>query len=221
MQQKIYKRSTLFLALVLVAILGAIVGLFITRDRWANHFGLVIIGFMFFVLVLTGAHAYYDTQYAINMVRNMVINKKIALAFVKEGTFVQLTRDVKFKQHLLWNLDLDLYDLDMNKITTSTIEKFSMLQKSIPHGHIYVTYDPEKPERIFIIPNVILTSVPELAPIVEMYEANVKTKYLNAFYQNGNRLMTYKDSVAEEKENERIKQQAIEARNNPKPKKKK
>lgn len=218
MQLKLYKRSTLLLGLVLATILAAIIGLYITRESWSNHFGLVLLGFMFFVLLLTGVHAYYDTRYDIDLIKKMVINKKIALAFVKEGRFVRLTRDVKFKQHLLWEIDIDLYDLDMNKITTSTIEKFNINQKSIPHGNIYVTYDPEKPDRIFIIPNVILTSVPELAPIVQMYEANLKTKYLNAFYQNGNRLMTYKDSVAEEKEYERIKQQAKAARNNPKSK---
>lgn len=216
MQLKLYKRSTLLLGLVLVTILAAIVGLYITRDRWTDHFGLVLIGFMAFVLLVTGLHAFYDTRYDIELIKKMVINKKIALAFVKEGKFVRLTRDVKFKQHLLWQLDLDIYDLDMNKITTSTIEKFNFQQRSIPHGHIYVTYDPEKPERIFIIPNVILTSVPELAPITQMYEANLKTKYLNAFYQNGNRLMTYKDSVAEEKENARLKKEAKEALNNPK-----
>jgi len=216
MQLKIYKRSTALLGVVLLAILAAIIGLIITRESWDSHFGLVLFLFVLFVFILTGAHAYYDTRYDIDLIRKMVINKKIALAFIKEGSFVRLTRDVKFKQHLLWNLDIDLYDLDMNKISTSTIEKFNILQKSIPHGHVYVTYDPEKPERIFIVPNLILTSVPELAPIVEMYESNVKTKYLNAFYNNGNRLMTYKDSYAEEKENERIKQQAKDAINNPK-----
>lgn len=212
MQLKIYKRSTLFLGLVLLIILSSIVGLYLTRESWSDHFGLVIILFVFFVFVLTGAHAYYDTQYDIALIRKMIVHKKIALAFVKEGTFVRLTRDVKFKQHLLWQLDLDLYDLDMNKITVSTIEKFNPLQKSIPHGHIYVTYDPEKPDRIFIIPNVILTSVKELKEIVDMYESNLKTKYLNAFYQNGNRLLTFKEAIAEEKEHERIKQQAFEAK---------
>jgi len=81
MQLKIYKRSTALLGVVLLAILAAIIGLIITRESWDSHFGLVLFLFVLFVFILTGAHAYYDTRYDIDLIRKMVINKKIALAF--------------------------------------------------------------------------------------------------------------------------------------------
>ena len=80
-------------------------------------------------------------------------------------------------------------------IDTTIIEKFSTHQTSIPSGHVYVTYQEDKPEDSLIIPNVIIGSIPEYKPLVDEYEKKIKPKYLNAYINKGLILQTYKDSI--------------------------
>ena len=108
-------------------------------------------------------------------------------------------RDAKLKNHVYWQLDVEIYDNDMKKIETKIIEKFSTHQTSIPKGYVYVTYVEGKPEDSLIIPNVIISSIPEYQPLVQDYEKALKPKYLNAYINDGLILQTYKDSIDSQK----------------------
>jgi len=213
MQYKLYKKSTIFLGITLLINLLTIILLLKTKDYWYQQKFLVLIGFVIFFFILSTIYTYYDLNADAIYIKKCIRNGDVALAKINNGTYFKVIRNAKFKTFVLWNLDLTLYDQEMNAIKTITIEKFSPKQLSIPSGHVFVTYNEKHPNDILIIPNVILQSIPEYAPLVEDYEKALKPKYLNAFIRNGLLVQTYETSIKEQKdEKERIKKDALERR---------
>ena len=195
MQLKLYKKSTILLALVITIDIVAIFFLlnYLKSDN-ANKF-LAIIAFIAFIFILYFIYSYYDLYADRNLIKKAVSNGDVALAKIKDGTFVRFARDSRLTNHVYWELNVEIYDNDMKKIDTSIIEKFSTHQTSIPKGYVYVTYLQDKPEDSLIIPNVIISSIAEYKPLVDEYEKKIKPKYLNAYINKGLILQTYKDSI--------------------------
>ena len=202
MQLKLYKRSTLLLTLVLIIDIIAIALLLTNRDAWASNPVPVIVGFVLLLFVLSMCYSYYDLNADKNIIRKRVSNGDVAMAKIKDGTFVRFARDAKLKNHVYWKLDVELYDNEMKKIDTTIIEKFSTHQTQIPKGYVFVTYVEGKEDECLIIPNVIISSIPEYKPLVDDYEKALKPKYLNAYYKDGLILQTYEDSIKAQNENQ-------------------
>ena len=200
MQLKIYKRSTILLGLVVLIDIISIVSLIMTRDKWAGNKLPTIIAFVLFLFLLSTIYSYYDLNADKNMIKKAVANGDVALAKIKDGTFVRFGRDARLKNHVYWKLNVDLYDNDMKKFETTIIEKFSTHQTSIPKGFVYVTYVEGKEEDCLIIPNIIIQSIPEYKVLTDDYEKALKPKYLNAYIKDGLILQTYEDSLKAQKE---------------------
>ncbi len=200
MQLKLYKRSTLLLGLVVLADIISIVLLLIYREKWAPYKIPVIVAFVLFLFLLSTCYSWYDLNADQNLIRKRVSNGDVALARIKDGSFVRFGRDAKLKNHVYWKLDAEIYDNDMKKHDAKIIEKFSTHQTSIPKGYVYVTYEEGKADEALIIPNVIISSIPEYQPLVEDYEKALKPKYLNAYINNGLVLQTYEESIKAQQE---------------------
>ena len=200
MQYKLYKRSTIILGIVLAIDIAAIVLLFVNKSIWEANRWPVIISFVLVMFLLTIIYSYLDLNSDKRIIKKMVKNGNIALAKITNGTYFKVVRNARFKTNVLWKLELEVYDQEMNTIKTSTIEKFSPFQTSIPSGNCFVTYDSNKPEQILVIPNVIISSIPEYAPLAQEYEKKFKPTYLNVYYNNGIVIKTYAQSIQEEKE---------------------
>lgn len=195
MQLKLYKRSTLFLTIV---ILIDILCLFLLLN-YQNQLGLSrttsTIIFVLVIFVLSLIYSHYDLNADKNIIRKRVANGDVALAKIKGGTFVRFARDARLRNHVYWKLDVEVYDNDMHKFDTTIIEKFSTHQTQIPKGYVYVTYVEDKLDECLIIPNAIISSIPEYKPLVDDYEKALKPTYLNAYINDGLILQTYKDSL--------------------------
>lgn len=200
MQDKLYKRSSAILAIVIALNIGAIIWLFSNKNVWIGHKYGVICAFVAFALLSTMAFAYYDLNAGINYVRKAVKNGDVAMAKIIDGTFVRFARDARLHNHVYWKLNVELYDDDFKKIETTIIEKFSTHQTQIPKGHVYVTFDRNHLTNSLIIPNVIISSIPEYQYLVEQYEKAIKPTYLNAYYKDGLIIQSYKDSIREQKD---------------------
>ena len=199
MQLKIYKKSTILLSIVVIVDIISIVLLILNRELWAPYKFQTIFAFVLFLFILSTLYSSYDLFTDQRIIRKTVANGDVALAKINSGTFVRFGRDAKLKNHVYWQLDVEIYDNDMKKIETKIIEKFSTHQTSIPKGYVYVTYVEGKPEDSLIIPNVIISSIPEYQPLVQDYEKALKPKYLNAYINDGLILQTYKDSIDSQK----------------------
>ena len=196
MQLKLYKRSTFLLSLIVLIEVGSIVYMLTHPEIFKGRALAIIFGFVALMFVLTAVYTAIDLNMDKNLIRKRVSNGDVALAKIKDGTFVRFARDARFKNHVFWKLNVDVYDNDMNKHETTIIEKFSPHQTTIPKGYIYVTYVEGKEEDSLIIPNVIISSIPEYKPLVDDYEKALKPKYLNAYINDGLILESYSDSLA-------------------------
>ena len=196
MQLKLYKRSTLLLSLIVLIEVGSIVYMLTHPEIFKGRALVIIFGFVALMFVLTAVYTAIDLNMDKNLIRKRVSNGDVALAKIKDGTFVRFARDARFKNHVFWKLNVDVYDNDMNKHETTIIEKFSPHQTSIPKGYVYVTYIEGQEEDSLIIPNVIISSIPEYKPLVDDYEKALKPKYLNAYINDGLILESYSDALA-------------------------
>ena len=201
MQLKLYKRNTflLFLIIFLLAVTGVI--LYFNREAWINHKEMVFVTLIFIMMFVSWFFTWYEANADKRIIEKMVMNKQIALARITNGGFNRIIRNARLQKNVLWQLDIDLYDNDMNLIKTSFIEKLVPSQTSIPQGFVYVTYDPTQPEKIFVVPNAMISMYPDLKEIVDKYEnnKNLNINYLNAYYNNGIVLKTFKQSIKEER----------------------
>ena len=202
MQLKLYKRSTLFLAIVVIIDIVSIIALIVFKDCWINNKVITIVLFVLFVFLLTTIYSYYDLNADKNIIRKAVENGDVALAKINNGTFVRFARDARLKNHVYWKLDVEIFDNDMKKHDATIIEKFSTHQTQIPKGYVYVTYVEGKKDDSLIIPNIIIASIPEYKVLVDDYEKAIKPKYLNAYINDGLILQTYEESLKAQKEAE-------------------
>ncbi|MBQ6335095.1 MAG: hypothetical protein IJI46_08520 [Erysipelotrichaceae bacterium] len=200
MQLKLYKRSTILLSIVVICELTGIILLLKYREKWLDHKIAVILAFALFLLLINGIFSYYDLNADKNLIRKAVSNGDVALAKIKDGSFVRFGRDARLKNHVFWKLDVEIYDNEMKKFDAQIIEKFSLHQTAIPKGYVYVTYVEGKLDECLIIPNMIISSIQEYKPLVEDYEKALKPKYLNAYINDGLILETYEDSLKKSKE---------------------
>ncbi|MBR2788580.1 MAG: hypothetical protein IKD94_05395, partial [Erysipelotrichaceae bacterium] len=199
---KLYKRSTLFMAIVVIIDIVSIIALIVFKDRWINNKVITIVLFVLFVFLLTTIYSYYDLNADKNIIRKAVENGDVALAKINNGTFVRFARDARLKNHVYWKLDVEIFDNDMKKHDATIIEKFSTHQTQIPKGYVYVTYVEGKKDDSLIIPNIIIASIPEYKVLVDDYEKAIKPKYLNAYINDGLILQTYEESLKAQKEAE-------------------
>jgi len=202
MQLKLYKRSTLFLTLVVLVDIASIVALIVFKDKWISNKVPTIIAFVLLVFVLSTIYSYYDLNADKIMIRKAVSNGDVALAKINNGTFVRFGRDAKLKNHVYWKLDAEIFDNDMKKFDATIIEKFSTHQTQIPKGYVYVTYVEGKENDCLIIPNVIIASIPEYKVLVDDYEKAIKPKYLNAYINDGLILETFEKTMRAQKQAE-------------------
>lgn len=203
MQKKLYRRSTILLGLILIIDIGVIIWLFTNRNLWISYGYKVIVLFVLIIFALTFIYSYFDLNQDKMIIKKMIKNGDIALIKINNASLYRIIRDAKLKNKVIWKIDIDLYDQDMNLIKKEIYEKLSPAQTSIPRGYCFATYNPNKPNDILIIPNVIISSISEFAPLVEEYENKFKPTYLNVYYNNGLLIKTYSDSIKEEKEYKR------------------
>lgn len=195
MQSKLYKRSTILLTIIVIIEVSLILYLLKTRESWQNNALVTILCFAAFMFLLTVLYSYYDLNADKRLIRKAVSNGDVALARIKDGSFVRFARDARFKNHVFWKLDVTIYDNDMKSHEAQIIEKFSLHQTSIPKGDVYVTYVEGKENDSLIIPNVIIASIPEYKALTDEYEKALKPKYLNAYINDGLLLESYKESL--------------------------
>ncbi len=201
MQKEMYRRHTIFLLAFIIALILSMIGIWQFRDIWVDWQVLVYIAYVVIIFVVSFVYSHHELHHDQHLIIKMVEKHQIALAKIKKGSLYRIVRDTRGRKVVLWDIDITLYDQEMNKIETTISEKCSGHLTQIPRGYVYVTYDPKHPKRIFIIPNSVISAYGELQPIVESYEQNedLRIKYLNAYYDTGIMLKSYEEISKEKK----------------------
>jgi hypothetical protein len=139
------------------------------------------------------------------VVTKMAGSGKIALVNIEKAERYLLLRDSGFKRYWIYRFEGTLYDRERKPRPVSFFEKMNFETGEIPPGSVYVTWDENKPDRIFIVPNALVGSLPQLAPAVGAYEKDkaIKLKYLDAHYHKGMILRSFRQAVADYKKSEK------------------
>lgn len=201
MQLKINRKLNFILLIYTVLLLGVIIFLVVNRDIWDNNRMTIIVTLIVASTLFLVMFKYYEANYDKKIINKMTSNGNIALARIEKGTFNRIIKDSNNRKYTIWDLNVTLYDQnnEVHKMTFS--EKFASTQTSIPNGFIYVTYDTDKPEAVFIIPNMLLGAFENIPPIIQNYEKTVKDiRYLNVYFTKGIVLETFKESLRKKQE---------------------
>lgn len=202
MQLKVYHTLNLILSLLVISIIvfAALLGL--NFEALGDHKMMAVLIFMVYVFIAFYGFKTFEHNYDKRMIQKMVINGDIAIANIVKAEPLNLIRDTSFKVYCLWNLEVEYYDKNFKKHEYTVTEKLNPTVKEVPNGTVYVTHNESKPERKFVVQNVMIGHVPTLQPIVAKFEKNknIPIKYLNVYYKDGLIIETFRQSLQQQKE---------------------
>lgn len=204
MQLLIAKQLNKILVLMGLVIVVLFAGIFFTGHFYPGYQRWYIGAFIILSVGLSIFFKWLENSLDKSVIIKMVKAGKIALANIEDAKRFLPLRDSSFVRYWIFEFSGTIYDEEHKPLKKTFYEKMNGSLKDLPVGSVYVTWDPAKPAQIFIVPNVLISSLPSLAPIVQSYEkdSKIKVKYLDAYYNKGMVLRTFKEAVKEYKEPE-------------------
>ena len=203
MCMQVYIARTLNKVLVLfsLVIIALFVGIFAVQHFYPGYIRWQILIFAIASVFLAVFFRYLEENWDKKIIEKMAKNGKIALMNIKSGNRIMATRDTNFKNYWIYELKGILYNQRHEPLEKTFQEKMNKTMEEIPTGSVYVTYDELKPAQIFIIPNAMIGSLPNLIKTVQDYEkdSRIEVKYLDAHYNKGMVLKTFKESIKDYK----------------------
>lgn len=201
MQLKIAKIINSLLILLTVIILALAGGYYFVYHRYPEFKTAYLILFVLITIGLMVFFRWMEERWDKQVIIRMTKNGKVALANIKHTERVMRMRDSAFTNFWLYEFVADLVTPDLENLKDVKFwEKMNIDTTQIPDGSVYVTYDPEKPTQIFVVPNVLISQLPGLMPVVRKIEANASIRYLDAFYNKGMVIKSMKDSLAQQRQ---------------------
>ena len=201
MQLKIAKIINSLLALLTVIILVLAAGYFFVYQRYLEFKTTYLILFVIIAIGLLLFFRWMEEGWDKRVITRMAKDGKVALANIKSSERVMRMRDSAFTNFWLYEFVADLVTPDLQTLKDVKFwEKMNADTQQIPNGSVFVTYDPAKPTQIFVVPNVLISQLPELMPAVRKIETNATIRYLDTFYNKGMVIRSMKDSLAEQRQ---------------------
>ena len=208
MQLKIAKIINSLLVLLTVIILALAGGYFFVYNRYPEFKTTYLILFAIIAITLMIVFRWMEDSWDKRVITRMAKGGKVALANIKHSERVMRMRDSAFTNFWLYEFVADLVTPELETLKDVKFwEKMNAETDKIPNGSVFVTYDPEKPTQIFVVPNVLISQLPELMPAVRKIEANASIRYLDTYYNKGMVIRSMKASLAEQR-------QAVEEKKN-------
>ncbi len=201
MQLKIAKIINSLLAVLTVIILALAGGYFFVYTRYPEFKTTYLILFAVIAIALMIFFRWMEDGWDKRVITRMAKDGKVALANIKTSERVMRMRDSAFTNFWLYEFKADLVTPELETLKDVKFwEKMNAETDKIPNGSVFVTYDPEKPTQIFVVPNVLISQLPELMPAVRKIEANASIRYLDTYYNKGMVIRSMKDSLVEQRQ---------------------
>ncbi|MEG0832459.1 MAG: hypothetical protein RR058_06675 [Oscillospiraceae bacterium] len=197
---KLLNNALIGITLIILALVGGY--FYIAKNvpsiKFYYMFGAVVVG-----ILLLWLFKWLENSWDKKIITKMAHSGKIALANIKSSKRVLNMRDSNFTNYWLYQFEAELITPDEYKIEQTFYEKMNCETGVIPNGSVYVTYDESKPNQIFIVPNVMISHLPNLIPIIAKLEKNkhIDIKYLDVYYNKGMVIKTFRESLSEQKAN--------------------
>lgn len=201
MQLKIAKIINSLLALLTVIILVLAGGYFFVYNRYPEFKTTYLILFALIAIALMIFFRWMEEGWDKRVITRMAKDGKVALANIKHSERIMRMRDSAFTNFWLYEFVADLVTPELETLKDVKFwEKMNVETDKIPNGSVFVTYDPEKPTQIFVVPNVLISQLPELMPAVRKIEANASIRYLDTYYNKGMVIKSMKDSLTQQRQ---------------------
>ena len=198
---QIYIARTLnkILLLFSAAIIILFAGIFIVPHFFPEYGRWQLLVFIVVSVFLAVYYRYLEENWDKRIIGKMARDGKIALMNIKSGKRLMAMRDTSFRNYWIYELEGILYNEHREAVEKKFQEKMNRDMNEIPSGSVYVTYDELKPAQIFIIPNAMIGSLPNLMRTVQDYEkdSKINIKYLDARYNRGMVLKTFGETIKE------------------------
>ena len=201
MQTFIAKTLNKLLLLFSAATIILFAGIFVVSHYYPKYARWQVLVFVVVSVFLAVFYRYLEENWDKRIIEKMARNGKVALLNIRGGKKLMALRDSSFRTYWIYELEGTLYN-DRHETLEKTIqEKMNKETDKIPAGSVYVTYDELKPAQIFIIPNAMIGSLPNLMPLVQGYEkdSTIDIKYLDAHYNKGMVLRTFQETMEDYK----------------------
>ena len=177
MQLKIAKIINSLLAVLTVIILALAGGYIFVYNRYPEFKTTYLVLFAIVAVVLMLFFRWMEDGWDKRVITRMAKDGKVALANIKHSERVMRMRDSAFTNFWLYEFVADLVTPDLQTLKDVKFwEKMNAETQQIPNGSVFITYDPEKPTQIFVVPNVLISQLPELIPVVRKIEANASIR---------------------------------------------
>ncbi len=200
MQLKLNRRCNIMIISFLALLLAAIIYLTLNPTVWYSARLEVIVLLVVISTVFLIFFKYYENNADKNIINKMVKDGYIALAKITDTTFERIIKDSNNRKYPIWCLKVEFYDKDLKKHEGVIYEKFNSSMTRLPNGFVYITYDPNKPDHMFVIPNILLAVYEDIETLISNYETNIKDiRYLNVYYKQGLIIERYKESLKKSK----------------------
>ena len=198
MQLKVAKVLNQILMIIFVIIAAFIALLFFLLPKFPELKWVFLGSFVLMGIALFTVYRWLEQSWDKRVITRMAQAGKVALAKIHSAERIQPMRDSSFVQYWLYEFKGELYDPKLNCIEKKFYEKMNYATNDIPNGTVFVTYDAEKPDQIFIIPNDIISRIPHLASVAAAFEKDkrIKVKYLDVYYDKGINIRTFREAVA-------------------------
>lgn len=201
MQLKIAKIINSLLILMTAIILVLVGGYFVVNKYYPEFKTTYLIIFVVVAIAMMVYFRWMEEGWDRRVITRMAKNGKVALANIKHSERVMRMRDSTFTNFWLYEFVADMVTPELETLNDVKFwEKMNAETDKIPNGSVYVTYDPEKPTQVFVVPNVLISQLPELMPAVRKIEANASIRYLDTFYNKGMVIRSMKDSLTQQRQ---------------------
>lgn len=199
MQLKVAKVLNQILVIIFMIVVGLIALLFVLIPKMPELKWVFLGSFVLTGIALLTVFRWLEQTWDKRVITRMAQNGKVALANIHSAERIQPMRDSSFLSYWLYEFKGELYDPELNRIEKKFYEKMHHATDEVPSGSVFVTYDPEKPDQVFIIPNDVISHIPALAPIAAKFEKDkrIGVKYLDVYYDKGINIRTFREAVAE------------------------
>lgn len=202
MQLKIYKRLNILLIVMLVPVLLFVMFIALNFNRFASHLIPLFVAVFLYNIVCFFLYKTLEKNWDKRLIQKMAIANQVVIATIKKATLALAVKESSGKKYNLWEMTVDMIDHDFITHPLVFYEKMNLDVEHIPQGTVFLTHDPAHPDRRFIIPNVIISQIKSLIPVVNAYEQqrSVPIKYLNVYYNEGLIIETYRESMKKQKD---------------------
>lgn len=201
MRLKLLKKYNTIYLLYTIALAITLISVLVLKDTLIDYYIWIFIAMAVLSIVFISLLHYFETNTDKKIINEMVFNKQMALAKINKAEFEKFVKDATLKRTVIWKLDITYYDNKYVEHNETIYEQFAPLQDSVPQGNIYITYDPDRPDYKFIVPNMLVGAFEQNKDLILGYEKKFKNiKYLNVYYNHGLVVETFAESLRKQRE---------------------